>query len=176
MLNRWNFLKTGFYEGIKPEHFADQPGSAHVDESTVAEASTARFDDIEAGIRLPILTKRPTLRQLVMYAGASGDFYEIHYDRDFANARGLDEVIVHGALKSAFLGQLLTDWTGDGGELVRLAVQYRGMDVRDHALHCTGIVTAKRTLDGRDLVDCDLWIDDEVGHRTTHGSATIALT
>ena len=159
-----------------PEQSASRPTSAQADKGKVAETAHVRFNNVEVGTQLPVLTKRPTIRQLVMYAGASGDFYEIHYDRDFANARGLDEVIVHGALKSAFLGQLLTDWIGEDGDLVGLAVQYRGMDIRDDTLRCTGVVTAKRTSDGRDLVDCDLWIDDELGHRTTHGSATIALT
>ncbi len=52
---------------------------------------------------VPTLEKRPGLRQLVMYAGASEDYYEVHYDRDFARTQGLPDAIVHGALKSGFL-------------------------------------------------------------------------
>jgi acyl dehydratase len=144
-------------------------------ESRSAKLSKPHLDNIIVGTELPILTKRPTIRQLAMYAGASGDFYEIHYDRDFANARGLNEVIVHGALKSAFLGQLLTDWVGDSGDLVRLNVKYRAMDERDRPLYCTGVVTDKRVSKNGHLVDCSLWIENDLGHQTTLGSATVAL-
>ena len=87
------------------------------------------LDDAAAGTELPALVKEPTTRQLVMYAGASGDFYEIHYDKDFAAEQGLPGVILHGALKSAYLGQLVTDWAGAEGRLLSLSVRYREMDV-----------------------------------------------
>ena len=87
------------------------------------------FEDVKIGTELPILEKTPTTQQLVMYAGASGDFYQIHYDQDFARDNGLPNVIIHGALKNAFLGQLLTDWIGQRGSIKKLAVEYRGMDM-----------------------------------------------
>jgi hypothetical protein len=34
---------------------------------------------VAAGLEIPELKKQPTLKQLVQYAGASGDFYELHY-------------------------------------------------------------------------------------------------
>ena len=61
------------------------------------------WDDVQVDDLLPVLTKTPTTRQLVQYAGASGDFYEIHYDKDFALNTGLDGVIVHGALKLSLI-------------------------------------------------------------------------
>ena len=79
------------------------------------------LDDAAVGTELPALVKEPTTRQLVMYAGASGDFYEIHYDKDFAAEQGLPGVILHGALKSAYLGQLVTDWVGAEGRVPRAA-------------------------------------------------------
>ena len=75
------------------------------------------------------LEKNPTTQQLVKYAGASGDYYQIHYDQEYARANGLPNVILHGALKNAFLGQFMTDWIGERGALKKLSAQYRGMDV-----------------------------------------------
>ena len=42
------------------------------------------YDDVQVGDALPPLIKNPTTRQLVQYAGASGDYSEIHYDHHFA--------------------------------------------------------------------------------------------
>jgi acyl dehydratase len=111
----------------------------------------------------------------VQWAGASGDFYEIHYDKDFAQSTGLEDVIVHGALKNAFLGQLMTDWMGEQGTLKKLSCQYRGMDVPGDTLICKGTVTKKYVEDGHHLVDCRIWLENGKGERTTPGSATVIL-
>lgn len=133
------------------------------------------WEDVTDGMELPPLVKNPTTRQLVQYAGASGDFYEIHYDKDFALGNGLEGVILHGALKSAFLGQLLTDWAGPLGDLKRLSCQYRGMDYPGQPVTAKGTVTRKYREGGQHLVDCDIWLENPAGEATTPGSATVAL-
>ena len=95
------------------------------------------FEDVEVGSSIPPLEKDPTTQQLVKYAGASGDFYQIHYDKDFALKNNLPGVILHGALKNAFLGQLMTDFAGELGWLKKLSVQYRGMDQPGSKVTCT---------------------------------------
>ena len=35
------------------------------------------YDDVQVGDAIPSLVKNPTTRQLVKYAGASGDYYEV---------------------------------------------------------------------------------------------------
>ena len=92
-------------------------------------ADQVYWDDVNEGTELPAVVKNPTTQQLVKYAGASGDYYQIHYDQGFAKNNDLDDVILHGALKNAFLGHLVTKWMGPDGDLKRLACQYRGMDI-----------------------------------------------
>jgi len=78
-------------------------------ESQVSMTSDAQvyIEDVQPGTRIPELVKNCSPRQLVMWAAASGDFYQIHYDVDYAHSLGLPGLVVHGALKNAFLGQLL---------------------------------------------------------------------
>jgi acyl dehydratase len=52
--------------------------------------------------------------QIVMYAGASGDFNPIHHDELFAKSAGYPSVFAHGMLSMGLTGRLLTDWLGDG--------------------------------------------------------------
>jgi acyl dehydratase len=130
------------------------------------------WEDIQEGQELPPITKDPTTRQLAQYAGASRDLYEIHYDKDYALKNGLPGVILHGALKNAYLGQLMTDWIGEAGILRRLAVQYRGMDVPGDHLVCKGKVTKKYEEAGKYLVDCEIWLENGKGETTTPGTAT----
>jgi acyl dehydratase len=130
------------------------------------------MQDVSIGQELPPLVKHPTTRQLAMYAGASGDFYEIHYDKDFAAAQGLSDVILHGALKSAFLSQLLTDWAGPEA-LRSLSVRYRDMDVPGDMLTCKGVVVAKDDTAG--TVRCEIWVENGAGVKTTTGESVVAL-
>ncbi|HEY1455706.1 MAG TPA: MaoC/PaaZ C-terminal domain-containing protein [Candidatus Dormibacteraeota bacterium] len=127
--------------------------------------------NVKVGDELPALVKHPTTRQLVQYAGAQGDFYEIHYDKDYAQGVGLPGVILHGLLKAAFLGQLVTEWLGDEGSLKSFEVSYRGLDVPARPYECRGKVTS---IEG-DLVTVEVWGADPDGQRTTLGTAEVVL-
>jgi acyl dehydratase len=127
--------------------------------------------NIRVGQEIPDLVKHPTTRQLVQYAGAQGDFYEIHYDQAYAKSVGLPGVILHGLLKAAFLGQLVTDWLGDGGTLEAFEMSYRGIDTPGHPYRCRGKVTR---VDGKQT-ELEVWGEDESGKRTTVGTATVRL-
>ena len=126
---------------------------------------------VEVGQELPELVKHPTTRQLVQYAGAQGDFYEIHYDQEYARSVGLPGVILHGLLKAGFLGQLVTDWLGDRGRLVSFEVSYRGVDEPGHPYRCRGRVSKVDDAD----VELEVWGEDEAGKRTTVGIAKLRL-
>ena len=132
-------------------------------------------EDVSVGDQLPELEKHPTTRQLVMYAGASDDYTPIHYDKDLAAEAGHNNVIVHGALKSAFLAQLVTDWIGPSGRLGELSVSYRAIDFPRDRLTCKGHVTGTRVEDGEHLVECDIWLENGKGDTTTPGRAVVSL-
>lgn len=133
------------------------------------------WEDVSEGMELPSMVKNPTTRQLVQYAGASGDYYEIHYDKDFAQGTGLEDVILHGALKNAFLGHFVTQWMGPAGTLKRLGCQYRGMDSPGNPVTAKGTITKKYQENGDNLVDCDIWLENAEAQKTTPGTATVAL-
>ena len=133
------------------------------------------YEDIAAGSELTPLVKQPTTRQLVMWAGASGDYYQIHYDKDFAQSRGLPGVIVHGQLACSFLSQLLTDWMGELGNLRKLTCNYRGMNFPGEALICKGKVNKKYVENGDHCVECSIWAENGKGEKTVSGRAIIIM-
>jgi acyl dehydratase len=112
-----------------------------------------------------------SLRTLVQYAGASGDFYEMHYDLPFAHERGHRELAVHGLLKAAWLTRLVDDWFAGRGRLAVLDIRYRGMDFRDEPVTCGGRITGR---DG-DRLSIEIWTADAEDNRTTVGTAEVEL-
>ena len=133
------------------------------------------WDDVEVGSEVTPLVKKPDNQQLVKWAGASGDFYQIHYDKEFALNNNLPGLIVHGALKSAWLGELLSNWVGEGGTIKSYGCSYRGMDVPGDTLTCKGTVTKKYAEGDENLVDCEIWLENGKGDKTTPGTAVVAL-
>ena len=133
------------------------------------------FEDIEEGSEVPTLRKDPTSQQLVKYAGASGDFYQIHYDVNFAKNNGLPDIILHGALKNAFLGQLMTDYVGFDGTLKKLSCQYRAMDIPGTPVFAKGNVVKKYVEENENIVECEIWLENEEGQKTTPGYAIVSL-
>jgi acyl dehydratase len=133
------------------------------------------FEDITEGSEIPALVKYPTTMQLVKYAGASGDYYQIHYDKDFAMANGLSGVIVHGWLALSFLGQMVTDWIGEKGTLVKLNGSYRGMNKVHEDVICNGKVTKKYSEAGRNYARLEMWAENPQGDKTVTGNALVSL-
>jgi acyl dehydratase len=133
------------------------------------------FAELSVGDELPELTKSLDRSDLVKYAAGSGDFNPLHFDPEFQQARDIGDNIVHGRLKYAALGQLVSEWLGHQGSIRRISAQYRGMDRRSAAITCKGTIAALREEDGRKVVELELWTENAQGERTTRGTAEVVL-
>ncbi len=87
-------------------------------------ATQVRYDDVEVGAELPAQSFPLQRVNLVMYAGASGDFNLIHWNDRVARAVGLPDVIGHGMLTMAEAGRVITDWAGDPGAVLEYGVRF----------------------------------------------------
>ncbi|MFI0370376.1 MaoC/PaaZ C-terminal domain-containing protein [Actinomadura sp. 1N219] len=86
--------------------------------------ATVKYADVEVGTEIPARTYPIDRADLVMYAGASGDFNPIHWRESVAKAVGLPDVIAHGMYTMAQGGRFVTDWTGDPGCVVDYGVRF----------------------------------------------------
>lgn len=101
------------------------------------------WGSLEVDQELEPLAKPPISKtQLVMYAGASGDFNLIHTDVETARAVGLPGTIAHGMLSMGFLGQYVGALAGDHGWVQRLKVRFSGMVFPGDVLTCRAKIVA----------------------------------
>ena len=82
------------------------------------------YEQAEPGTELPPRQYQVTRRDLVRYAGASGDFNVIHWNERVARSVGLPNVIAHGMLTMALAGRFLTEWAGDPGAVTEFGVRF----------------------------------------------------
>jgi acyl dehydratase len=99
-----------------------------------------------------------------------------HMDPEVAKAVGIPTIYDVGWLRTAWMGQFVTDWIGDYAELKVLDIKLRLPNVRGDVLRLNGAVI-RRYLDeeGRHLVDLTISAHRQDGEVSCDGSATVLL-
>ncbi len=126
--------------------------------------------------RTDVLVEDLKRTQIVMYAGASGDYNPVHTDEVFVTkAAGYPSVFAHGMLTMGMTGRVLTDWVGDG-RLTRYGVRFVRQVWPGDSLTATATVSAVRTDDdGTPVADFDVVTVNQHGEPVVTGSATARL-
>ncbi|QSB17098.1 MaoC family dehydratase [Natronosporangium hydrolyticum] len=96
------------------------------------------------GAQLPAHTFTVTRADLVRYAGASGDFNQIHWNERFAREVGLPGVIAHGMFTMALAGRAVTAWAGAADAVLDFGVRFaRPVPVPDDDAGTEVVVSGK---------------------------------
>ena len=135
------------------------------------------YDEVQAGTELPPRQYQVTRRDLVRYAGASGDFNPIHWNERTAKAVGLPDVIAHGMLTMALAGRFVTEWAGDPAAVTEFGVRFSSPvvvpdDDKGALVEISGVVTGQ--VDG-DQVTVDVTARAGGAKVLTRAHATVRL-
>ncbi len=114
-----------------------------------------------------------TRTQLVMYAGASGDYNPLHTDDVYCReAAGYERgAFAHGMLSMGLTGKMLTNYVGDG-RLTKFGVRFTNQVWPGDTLTAEATVVEVRQEDGGNFVDLDLVTTNQDGATVVTGSAT----
>ncbi len=132
------------------------------------------FEDVNEGDEAPAVTHELTRTDLVMYAGASGDFNPMHHDEVKAKDAGLPSVFGHGMFSAGLLARALTDYVGVGN-LRSYKVRFTKQAWPGEVLTSNVVVTAKRKENGADLVDLECSLANQDGEVKVSGEAVADL-
>ncbi|RMF90882.1 MAG: dehydratase [Nitrospinota bacterium] len=132
------------------------------------------FEDVDIADEIPPLTRTPTKEQIAAFARVVRIADRRFTDEAYSRSLGLDTIIAPGNLLLAFLSQMITDWA-PGAFIRRLDVSFREIVRSGDTITCRGIITEKHEQEGENLLECDLYIENQRGERPVVGSGTIAL-
>ena len=105
--------------------------------------------------------------QVVMYAGASGDYNPVHTDELFTTeVAGYPGVFAHGMLTMGMTGRMLTNYVGDG-RLTEFGVRFTNQVFPGDTLDSTATVTAI----SEGLVEINVSTINQEGIEVAKGSA-----
>src|SRR4051794_6176191 len=132
------------------------------------------FEDVSEGDEASEVAHELTRTDLVMYAGASGDFNPMHHDETKAQAAGLPSVFGHGMFSAGFLARAITDYVGVGN-LKSYKVRFAKQTWPGETFTTKVVVKAKRKDDGDSLVDLECTLVNENGDVKVSGEAVATL-
>jgi acyl dehydratase len=133
-----------------------------------------RFDEVNVGDTAPVREHTLTRTDLVVYAGASGDFNPMHHDEVQAQAAGMPSVFGHGMFSAGLLATALTDYVGIGN-LRRYQVRFAKQTWPGDQLTTSITVTDKRKDDGQQLIDLECALLNGNGDAVVTGEATATV-
>ncbi|GIX48579.1 MAG: hypothetical protein KatS3mg131_2790 [Candidatus Tectimicrobiota bacterium] len=132
--------------------------------------------DTAIGSTLPSLSKHVTQAMINAYGQVNGDRNLIHYDGDYARARGFRDAIAHGLLTFAFVSEMLARyfgprWTQGGKVRVKFTAPVYPGDV----VTAGGQVTASRPHGDGQFLTVEVWCDTQDGRRVLVGEASAVV-
>ncbi len=130
-----------------------------------------RYDDVNVGDRAPAIDHKLTRTDLVMYAGASGDFNPMHHDEVAAQAAGLPSVFGHGMFTAGLLATAVTNYVGVGN-LTSYRVRFTKQTWPGETLSTTISVSEKRP-NNEIVLECA--VVNENGEAKIQGEAVAVL-
>ena len=116
-----------------------------------------------------------TRTQIVMYAGASGDYNPLHSDEKFAReVAGSPGIFAHGMLSMGLTGRIVTDWFGIE-RLTKYGVRFVRQVWPGDTLTATATVDAIRDDGGAQFADVSITTVNQDGTVVVSGTATARL-
>ena len=129
------------------------------------------YTRLSVGDAGPAISHPLTRTDLVMYAGASGDFNPMHHDEIAAQKAGLPSVFGHGMFTAGLLATAITDYVGIGN-LKSYRVRFTKQTWPGEVLTTSVTVREKRA--GNEVVlDCS--VVNEQGETKIQGEAVAVL-
>ena len=122
-----------------------------------------------------IVVEDLTRTQLVMYAGASGDYNPLHTDEIYTTQiAGYPTVFAHGMLTMGLTGKMLTNYVGDG-RLTKFGVRFTNQVWPGDTLTTTATVVDIQINEDATLVDLEIKTLNQKDETVVSGYATAKI-
>lgn len=112
---------------------------------------------------------------LINDAGIPDTIESVHWDHGISQRTGNPLAYDYGLQRAAFLAHVVTNWVGDDGWLRMYEHALTRFAYVGDTIWAKGRVTGKRQEDGHNIVEIEIWCEDQRGRVTANGTAEAAL-
>jgi acyl dehydratase len=135
-----------------------------------------KVDEVKVGdSREEVIVDDLSRTQIVMYAGASGDYNPLHTDDKFTTeVAGYPSVFAHGMLTMGMTGRVVTNWVGHGA-LKSYGVRFSKQVFPGDTLTTTVTVKSVDASGDEPVAEFDVTTKNQDGDTVVVGYATARL-
>ena len=133
------------------------------------------FEDRREGQEIPPYRVTVSKAQMMMYAAATWNPNQLHWDSDFCKKRGFAEANIAGPMFGDYLAEMLVKWVGDPSRLKSLDYVNRNMAFPGDTLICRGKALGRPRQGNTELIDCQVWVENQKGEILVQGSGQVSL-
>lgn len=137
--------------------------------------TTSTCEVPSVGEEIPTFVRETGFANWNRYAAVNDEFVGIHMDDEAGRAAGQPGAFGMGNLQFSYLHNLLRQWLGPDGAILKLSCQFRALNTKDMVVTARGRVVRVERVDGRVIVDLDVWTEDQDGRTLAPGAARVAL-
>ncbi len=116
-------------------------------------------DHFQVGDRAPELARTIGLPDMIAYAGATWDWYRLHYDQEFVTSKQLPAPVVDGQVFGALLVEQIQDWLGPRAFVQRVEFRFKNLVFAGETISCAATVTDVARTDDAILLTLECQID-----------------
>ncbi len=133
---------------------------------------SVRIADLQVGELLPERRHTPTNVTLFLYNAAVWNPHRIHYDETYTTqVERHPGIVIDGPLQGDWLAQVVTNWLGDAGTILRFSYSNRKATYLPETLVSGGRIAA---IDReRKQVTLELFVRNAASEVTSPGGATV---
>jgi len=121
-------------------------------------------------MEFPVIEKKITLDKMRKYTGGGPG---IHTDDEFARSKGLPGAVVQGGQIVGYINEMLVRAFGqgyiEGGEI---SVVFIKSALSGDNLSTRATLTQRREENGRIILDCEVWVENQMGEKLAVGTAS----
>jgi acyl dehydratase len=127
------------------------------------------------GLELPGFRRATDLENWNRFAAVNDEFSLPHMDDQGGKQAGFPTAIGMGYLQWSYLHNVLRDWLGHRGRIVRAGCQFRAPNLRGQVITARATVTGITEASDGDLVELEMWVENEDSVKLCRGSAAVLL-
>lgn len=122
---------------------------------------------------LPDLVVELDVPRLMAYGAATWDWHRMHYDGEFARARGFEGPVVDGQMFGALIARQVRAWAGARARFVALEFRNRGLVTAPATVKVVSRVAAREAIEGGERVQIASEVLDASGRRVVDQARTV---
>jgi acyl dehydratase len=132
-------------------------------------------DEVAVGLELPAFRRITDFENWNRFAAVNDEFSPTHMDDQGGKRAGFPTAIGMGYLQWSYLHNVLRDWVDGRGRIARASCQFRAPNLRGQAITARAIVTRISEGVEGDVVELEMWIENEDSVKLCRGNAAVIL-